>query len=223
MSMNMLLAISTVFTLIAVVFVFTMKRHLRRGKVLRASGSFASGVVCAAIGGAGIVLFFSVFSYARLTEEIVVASIEFNRTAPEQYTARLMIDGRLDQLLPMQGDEWQIDARVVTWKPPATILGLDPIYRLERLSGRYTDVERERSEPRTVHSLAADRRLDIWNIAKSYPMFTPGVDAYYGTATYVPMADGARYEVSLSRDALIARPVNDAARDAVGDWQHNGT
>ena len=46
----------------------------------------------------------------------------------------------------------------------------------------------------------------------------PGVDAYYGTATYVPMADGARFEVSLTRDALIARPVNNAARDAVGDW-----
>ena len=51
----------------------------------------------------------------------------------------------------------------------------------------------------------------------------PGVDAYYGTATYVPMADGARFEVNLSRDALIARPINDAARKAVGEWQQNGT
>ena len=46
----------------------------------------------------------------------------------------------------------------------------------------------------------------------------PGVDAYYGTATYVPMVDRARYDVSLSRDALIARPANDAAREALGDW-----
>ena len=35
---------------------------------------------------------------------------------------------------------------------------------------------------------------------------------------YLPMAAGARYEVRLSRDALIARPVNDAAHAAVGDW-----
>jgi hypothetical protein len=49
-------------------------------------------------------------------------------------------------------------------------------------------------------------------------MLMPGVDAYYGTATYLPMADGARFEVTLSRTALLARPVNDAARQAVGDW-----
>jgi hypothetical protein len=37
------------------------------------------------------------------------------------------------------------------------------------------------------------------------------------------MADGARYEVKLSRDALIARPINDAALKAVGEWQLNGS
>ena len=47
------------------------------------------------------------------------------------------------------------------------------------------------------------------------------VDAYYGTATYLPMADGARFEVSLTRDALIARPANIRARDAVGGWGSN--
>jgi hypothetical protein len=32
------------------------------------------------------------------------------------------------------------------------------------------------------------------------------------------MADAARFRVTLSRDALIARPINDPARKAVGDW-----
>ena len=34
----------------------------------------------------------------------------------------------------------------------------------------------------------------------------------------VPMADGAAFDVSLSRDSLIARPSNDAAREALGNW-----
>ena len=50
-------------------------------------------------------------------------------------------------------------------------------------------------------------------------MLPPGVDAYYGTATYLPMADGAKFEVTLSRTALLTRPANDAARDAIGNWQ----
>ena len=221
--MNTLLAITTVVTLVAVVFVFTTIRHLFRGRMLRASGTLLGGVAFAAVAAAGAILLSSLYSYGRLTDEVVVASIEFSEEAPSEYTARLMIDGRLDQFLPMQGDEWQMDARVVTWKAPATILGLDPIYRLERISGRYSDIERERTEPRTVHPLGEDRALDIWNLAQEYPALTPGIDAYYGTATYVPMADGARFEVSLSRDALIARPVNDAARTAVGNWQQGGT
>ncbi len=221
--MNTLLAITTVVTLVAVAFVFTAFRHLFKGRMLRASGSFLGGIAFAAVGAAGAILLSSLYSYGRLTSEVVIASIEFSQEAPNEFTARLMIDGRLDQFFAMQGDEWQMDARIVTWKSPATILGLDPIYRLERISGRYSDVVRERMEPRTVHSLTEDRALDIWELAQEYPAMTPGIDAYYGTATYVPMADGARFEVSLSRDALIARPVNDAARAAVGNWQQSGT
>jgi len=221
--MNTLLAISSALALVAVFFVLAMFRNLRRGRVLRASGSFAGGVTTASLGGAGMILLGSIYGYDQLTDEQIVSLIEFQQKAPGEYMARLMIDGQADRFLTLSGDEWQIDARVVSWKPPATILGLEPIYQLERLSGRYSDIERELSEPRTVHALADEKMLDVWTIARRFPVLMPGVDAYYGTATYVPMADGARFEVRLSRDALIARPINDAARQAVGEWQQNGT
>ena len=223
MTMNTLLAISSALALVAVFFVLAMFRNLRRGRVLRASGSFAGGVTTASLGGAGMILLASIYGYDQLTDEQIVSLIEFQQKAPGEYMARLMIDGQADRFLTLSGDEWQIDARVVSWKPPATILGLEPIYQLERLSGRYSDIERELSEPRTVHALADEKMLDVWTIARRFPVLMPGVDAYYGTATYVPMADGARFEVRLSRDALIARPINDAARQAVGEWQQNGT
>lgn len=216
--MNGLVAGSAIFTLIALLFLRSMIRHARRGRMLRATGSAAFGASTAALGAAGVFLFMSYLGYQRLTAEQLVAVIEFSQSATEEYAARVMIDGELDRLLPLRGDEWQLDARVLTWKPPATILGLEPVYQLERLSGRYSSVDRERSEPRTVHSLADERMLDLWSLARNFPKFTPGVDAYYGTATYLPMADGARFRVTLSRDALIARPINDSARAAVGDW-----
>ncbi len=217
--MNALIALTAGCALLAVIFVLLMFRQLRRRKVVRATGSFAGGVATASVGGVGFILLSSIYSYGQLTHEQVVGQIEFTETAPSEYTARLMVDGRIDRLLPLAGDEWQIDARVVTWEPPVTILGLEPIYQLERLSGRYADVGREVTQPRTVHSLAGENPLDVWNVARRFPMLMPGVDAYYGTATYVPMADGARFEISLSRDALVARPVNDAARKVVGEWR----
>jgi hypothetical protein len=213
-----LLVVCGIFALIALLFLRAMFRQLRRGRVLRASGSAAFCAASAALGTAGVMLFVSYLGYQRLTAEQLVAVIEFSRSAPEEYTARLMIDGQLDRLLPLRGDEWQLDARVLTWKPPATILGLEPVYQLERLSGRYSSVDRERSEPRSVHSLAEERPLDLWSLARNFPKFTPGMDAFYGTATYLPLADGARFRITLSRDALIARPVNEPAREAIGDW-----
>jgi hypothetical protein len=216
--MPVLVAVGAIFTIIALYFLRSMVRNMRRGRVVRATGSAAFCATSAALGTAVVFLLMSYVGYQRLTAEQLVAIIEFSQSGNEEYTARLMIDGELDRLLPIRGDEWQLDARVLTWKPPATILGLDPVYQLERLSGRYSTVQRERSEPRTVHALAEERTLDLWSLAHDFPKFTPGVDAYYGTATYLPLADGARFRVTLSRDALIARPVNDSAREAVGDW-----
>jgi len=217
--LDILLTASAVFTLIALYFLFSMIRHARRRRPVRATGSLAGGVASGAVGGASILLAFSYYGYGRLVDEQLVSRIEFSQASPDEYVARLMIDGRTDRMFTLRGDEWQMDARVVNWKPPATLLGLDPIYQLDRLSGRYSSIDDEMSEQRTVHALSDELAFDVWHVARRFPVLMPGVDAYYGTATYVPMADGARFEVTLTRTALIARPVNDAAREAVGAWQ----
>jgi len=215
---NLLLTLCAGFVLTAVYFVFSMTHHVRRRRPVRATRSLAGGVVSGALGSASILLAVSYYGYSRLVDEQAVGQIEFSETAPGEYAARLMIDGEVDRLLVLRGDEWQMDARVINWKPPATLLGLDPIYQLDRLSGRYADIDNEITATRTVHALSDKMTLDIWRVARKFPLIMPGVDAYYGTATYLPMADGARFEVTLSRTALLARPVNDRARQAVGQW-----
>lgn len=217
--MTLLLTVTAATLLAVVLSLRHTVRCTRRRRLVRAG---ASGLCCltfAALLGAFAILSVSYLGYKRLTSEQLVSRVEFTRVAPFEYRARLMIEGERDRFFVLTGDEWQIDARLVSWKPPATILGLDPIYRLERISGRYSEVDREREETRTVHALGDAPVLDVWSVAREIPYLMPGVDAYYGTATYVPMADNAVYEVSLSRDALIARPANDAARDALGRWE----
>ena len=216
--MSLLIGISLVFGFFTFFFLFRTINCARRFRLVRASGAGVGCLVSATLAGVGCMLLISYWSYGRLTGEQLVSRIEFRRISPEEFQARLMIDGEADQFFILHGDEWQMDAKIVTWKPPATILGLDPIYQLDRLSGRYAEIARERSEPRTVHSLTSGAPIDVWTAARQFPALLPGIDAYYGTATYVPMVDGARYEVSLSRDAIIARPSNDRARDAIGEF-----
>jgi hypothetical protein len=219
--MNILMVVVAVFGLLTVFFLARMIHGVQHRRMLRAGGSCISCCVSAALCGVAIVLLFTVLGYARLVEEQLVSRIEFRRISPQEFQARLMVSGEDDRFFVLRGDEWQMDAKIITWKPPATILGLDPMYQLDRLSGRYSEVDRELSEVRTVHSLAPAIPVDAWRLARRFPVLAPGVDAYYGTATFVPMAEGARYEVSLSRDALIARPANDRAREAVGGWGAN--
>ena len=216
--MNLLLTASTVFTLIALYFIFSMTRHARRRRPVRATRSLAGGAVSACAGGASIMLAFSYYGYGRLVDEQYIGKIKFSESAPEQYVARLMLDEEQDKMFEILGDEWQMDARVITWKPPATLLGLDPIFQLDRLSGRYSEVEEELSKVRSVHALSEPVTLDVWQFARKYPKLMPGVDAHYGTATYLPMAHDAIFEVTMTRTGLIARPVNEAAENAVGEW-----
>ena len=219
--MSLLIVVSIVFGGLTLFFLIRIFDSVRRNRILRAGGSCINACVSAAFCAAGVVLLLSYMSFGRLVAERPVSRIEFRQISPQEFQARLMISGEADQFFTLRGDEWQMDAKIVTWKPPATILGLDPMYQLDRLSGRYSEIDHEVSQARTVHSLSPPIPVDIWRVARRFPFLTPGVDAYYGTATYLPMADGARYEVSLSRDALIARPSNSRARDAVSGWGSN--
>lgn len=216
--MNLLLTASTVFALLTLYFVFSMARHAKRRRPVRATRSLAGGTASACAGGASIMLAFSYYGYDRLVDEQYVGRIKFSQSAPEHFVARLMVENETDRMYDMLGNEWQMDARVVTWKPPATLLGLDPIFRLDRLSGRYSEVDDERTRVRSVHSLSEPVTMDVWQFARKYPKLLPGVDAHYGTATYLPMADDAMFEVKMTRTGLIARPVNEAAAQAVGQW-----
>ena len=118
----------------------------------------------------------------------------------------------------LRGDEWQVDARVLKWHAFANLVGFDTAYRLERISGRYSHAEDERTEPRTVYDLHAPGRVDPWELAHRYRSWMPWLDALYGSATFLPMADGALYEIKVSQSGLVARPLNQAARDAVSSW-----
>lgn len=219
--MTLLLGLTALLCLLTLYLVLATLRQLRRGRLLRAGSNVMLALVAATLGTLGVVIATSYLGYSRLTAEQKVGEIMFARLGDSTFEARLMIDGERDRIMTLKGDEWQLDARIVTWKPPMTLLGLEPIYQLDRISGRYSDIERERTSERTVHALYEASAVDLWSLAEAFPRLLPGVDAYYGTATFLPMAPGARYEIHLSRDALIARPGNDAARAAVGAWDES--
>ena len=192
-------------------------QRLLRARFLSAGGSALMGVVLLAIAAVSFLVSLNLHTYGRLTHEQAIAEIVFEARGPQHYRATLaQIPSGAMQIFVLAGDEWQLDARVLKWKGWANLLGLDAQYRLERVSGRYRDIEQERSAERTVYALSENPGLDLWTLSVDYPRWLPFVDAVYGSATYLPMAEGARYEVSITQSGLIARPLNDAAETAAG-------
>jgi hypothetical protein len=195
-------------------------QRLFRARFLAAGGSALMGFLLLAIAGLLFVVSLNLHTYARLTHEKPVAEIVFEARGPQRYRATLaQVPSGEMQMFVLAGDEWQLDARVLKWKGWANLLGLNAQYRLERVSGRYRDVEQERKDERTVYALSENPGVDLWTLSADYPRWLPFVDAVYGSATYLPMADGARYEVSITQSGLMARPLNDAAETAAASWK----
>lgn len=166
---------------------------------------------------AAVLLALALHGYGRLTTETPVARLSFMQTGPHAFDATVVLPDERRIEVALVGDDWQLDARVVKWTPFAVLSGLDPLYKLDRVSGRYRDIEAERSQPKSVHDLAADNGMDLWRLAQSHPQWLPFVDTEYGSGAYLPMRDGAVYDVTLSPlGGLVARQVPSSAANADG-------
>jgi hypothetical protein len=211
-------ALIVVFGLVGILFLFAAVRRLRRRKVLGGVLNGATALVLILLSVCAALLASNLRTYQRLSFEQPAGELQLTRIGEREFNAVLTCPSRERANFALRGDEWQVDARVLKWHAFANMLGFDTAYRLERISGRYTRIEDERAQARSVYSLNPPQRIDPWDLVHRYHSWMPWMDALYGSATFLPMADGALYEIKVSQSGLIARPLNQAARDAVGSW-----
>jgi len=204
--------------LAGILFFIAAVRRLRRSQVLGGTLSSAAALIFLLLSACITLLAVNLRTYQRLSYEQAAGEVQFTRIADRDFNAVLTYPGGERANFELRGDEWQVDARVLKWHAFANLLGFDTAYRLERISGRYSRIEDERNLKRTVYALNPAQRLDLWDLVRRYRGWLPWMDALYGSATFLPMADGALYEIKVSQSGLIARPLNQAARDAVGSW-----
>ena len=160
----------------------------------------------------------NLYTYHRLTEEIVVADIKITQKTPNSFEMRLLEVGKKPINFLIKGDEWQLDARFLRWKSWATVLGKDPMFRLERLSGRYGDIEQARVAQRSIYAINSQSGLDVWQYGRKYSEWLPFLDAYYGSSVYMPLADEAQYQVTATDSGLMVRAKNEPAKKILKEW-----
>ncbi len=214
----MLLLVFTAVTLIILLLFSAVQclRRIRRGKLLAASRSAVVSLILLSLATVAVLAGMNILTYQRLRFEQAVATLSFSQSGPQVYQAQIrMADTQLTHTFTITGDEWQMDARVVIWQPMANLFGLDALFRLERLAGRYHSLTQARSQLPSVHDMHGSDWVDFIALIKHLPS---GMDVQFGSSAYMPMADQARYELRLTQTGLIVRPDNLAASEAVNNW-----
>lgn len=151
-------------------------------------------------------------SYKNVTRETPIATVRVFEMEPQEFDVTIATSDGKEQRYTIHGDQWQLDVRLLTWKGPFAGAGAVPLYRLDRLSGRYLSLEQERSDKRSVYSLADSRWLDLWEWLHKYSFW---LDAQYGSAVFMPLTNGAVYSVNLTGKGMLARPINSVAEEAL--------
>jgi hypothetical protein len=203
----MLLVLAAVLALVTLVQLVAVRQRLLRGRRLAASWRALLCLTCFALtlllAGAG----YALRGYRLLGEEAPVVEIDARILSPQRWDVTLNWPDGSTRQVQLAGDQWRIEAVVLKWKLPALLAGVPPLYRLDRLSGRYDDAAQEMNAPRTVIGFGENGGFDLLDLKKQYPRWLPEVDTVYGSGAFLPLVDQGHYTVSLMRTgALVARP-----------------
>lgn len=205
--MSILIVISLAFAALGALLLALAIRSFRGRRWLRGTSHTTGTALFASLAALAATLAVSTQGYRGLTSEEVALTVTTVPTGPHAFQAYVeFADGR-DTTLAVRGDQVLVDARILKWRYIGNVLGLHTQYELDRLSGRYVDLEDERRLERTVHSLQSEKPIDLYDLARRYSVLSFLVDAEYGSATYIEVAEPARFEVTVSTTGLLVREI----------------
>lgn len=152
--------------------------------------------------------------YSQLLDGDEIAQLRFKKIDRQLYQLELLdvTSGERRNFI-LVGDQWQLDARVIQ----IDVIGLNSLYRLDRITGRYLSVKQEKSTVKSLYSLANEGIMPepwAWLKRCQFCFFREE----FGSSTYMPMQDGARFSVAISNQGLLSTPINAQAREAVANW-----
>jgi hypothetical protein len=145
-------------------------------------------------------------TFHRLTAEAPIAKLRFVEMAPQRYSVELRSgDFCKPRHFELMGDEWRLDARFLKWKPTANLFGLDAMYRLDRLGGRYSDIGAANTRQHVAYDIGDKPGIDLTDyLDERWLSWTP-VDTYFGSSVYETIDPAYEYTVYRSQSALLVR------------------
>jgi hypothetical protein len=202
---NPLIIAATVFILLCVIFLFAFFTSLRKKKFFGAVRNFTFAVLMLTLALLFGTISISIQGYNALTREELAATVEIIPVSKQIFMARITFTDSSEKQFKLEGDEFYIDAHILKWKSLANLLGLHTLYELDRIAGRYTDIEDETNKNRTVYSVAEDKLIDAFDLRLKYPFLSFLVDAEYGSASFITTNAHKNLKIMVSTTGLLIR------------------
>lgn len=206
-TVEILIVVAAGFAALSLLFFGLAVRAFRNRKWVGTASRTGGAVLFLSLSGLGATLTASTQGYRALTGEEVAMTVTTVPTGAQAFQAFVeFADGR-DTTLSVQGDQILVDAHILKWRYAGNLFGLHTQYELDRLTGRYVDIEDERQLDRSVHSLGVDKPIDLFDLVNRYSFLAFLVDAEYGSATYIDVERPARFQVTVSTTGLLVREI----------------
>lgn len=205
--MDLLAALAAGVGVLAVGCVVAGVVAIRRRRLFGTAVGLTFGALLLALAALFATLGAATRGYRALTREEVAATVYAEPMARQFFAATFTFPDGRRATYDLRGDQLYVDAHILKWKPVANILGLHTAYELDRVGGRYADLEAERDSARTIHSLKSRKLLDMVSLRRRYGVFGMLLDVEYGSATFVPVTEAATFEVRVSTTGLLVRRV----------------
>ena len=193
--------------LLAVGFCFGAMVAHRRRRVAGVGFSVVSTLVLVALCVVFAALTLGTAGYRALTREETAATVRIEPREPQHFVAHFEFPSGREARFELAGDELYVDAHILKWKSVANWIGMHTEYELDRVGGRYMNLDDERSRQRTIYSLAPQRPIDVFQLARKHTRLKTLVDAEYGSATFVHANRASVFEVRVSTSGLLIREV----------------
>ncbi len=146
------------------------------------------------------------YTLLSLPDESPIAELHFGKSGTQQYEASIAYgDFCHPEKYQLYGNQWRLDAQFLKWHSWANLLGFDSMYRIERLGGRYLDVQNENARQHLSYTLYEEGGIDLPEILHGYGgRFSP-VDTLFGSSVYDDMQEGFLYRVYRAQSGLLVR------------------
>ena len=190
---------------LCILFLLAFIAAMKKRKVLVAVRNFTFTFLMLVLALLFATITASLKGYKALTHEEFAAKVEIIPVSDQKFVARFTFPDSTIAKFELAGDELYVDAHILKWKSLANLFGLHTFYELDRVAGRYSEIEEETSKDRTVFSLGKQKMVNIFDLRLQYELLSFLLDAEYGSASFVNVSNSAKFNIMVSTTGLLIR------------------